>query len=56
MFTHDRVFVWFRSIKHYFLMDQGDFIVQFMDMAEEEMRKGMDEVRSDECKQETFEL
>ena len=33
-----------RSIKHYFLLDQGDFIVQFMDMADEEMRKSMDEV------------
>ena len=33
-----------RSIKHYFLLDQGDFIVQFMDMADEEMRKNMDEV------------
>lgn len=28
-----------RSIKHYFLMDQGDFVVQFMDMAEEELCK-----------------
>lgn len=32
----------FRSIKHYFLLDQGDFIIQFMDMAEEEMIKSMD--------------
>ena len=31
-----------RSIKHYFLLDQGDFIVQFMDMAEEEMTKSME--------------
>ena len=33
-----------RSIKHYFLLDQGDFIVQFMDMADEELRKRMDEI------------
>ena len=33
-----------RSIKHYFLLDQGDFIVQFMDMADDEMRKKMDEI------------
>lgn len=33
-----------RSIKHYFLLDQGDFIVQFMDMAEDEMKKPMDEI------------
>lgn len=28
-----------RSIKHYFLLDKGDFIVQFMDMTEEEMKQ-----------------
>lgn len=33
-----------RSMKHYFLLDQGDFIVQFMDMAEEEMKKHMEEI------------
>ena len=32
----------FRSIKHYFLMDLGDFFVQFMDLAEDEMKKNMD--------------
>ena len=31
-----------RSVKHYFLLDQGDFIVQFMDMAEDEMKKSME--------------
>ena len=31
-----------RSIKHYFLMDLGDFFVQFMDLAEDEMKKDMD--------------
>ena len=31
-----------RSVKHYFLLDQGDFIVQFMDMAEDEMKKPME--------------
>lgn len=29
-------------MKHYFLLDQGDFIVQFMDMAEEELQKDID--------------
>ncbi|ELU18812.1 hypothetical protein CAPTEDRAFT_5306 [Capitella teleta] len=33
-----------RSVKHYFLLDHGDFIVQFMDMADEEMAKTMDEI------------
>jgi gamma-tubulin complex component 2 len=33
-----------RSVKHYFLLDQGDFIVQFMDMAEDEMKKTMDDI------------
>ena len=27
----------FRSVKHYFLLDQGDFIVQFMDLCETEL-------------------
>ena len=31
-----------RSIKHYFLLDQGDFIVQFMDMADDELKKPME--------------
>ncbi|XP_064628663.1 gamma-tubulin complex component 2-like isoform X2 [Lineus longissimus] len=33
-----------RSIKHYFLLDQGDVIVQFMDMAEDEMKKTIDDI------------
>ncbi|CAH1800217.1 unnamed protein product [Owenia fusiformis] len=33
-----------RSVKRYFLMDQGDFMVQFMDMAENEMKKPMEEI------------
>jgi len=35
-----------RSIKHYFLMDLGDFFVQFMDLAEDEMKKNMDGILS----------
>ena len=31
-----------RSIKHYFLLDQGDFFVGFMDLAEDELKKNMD--------------
>ncbi|CAN7941043.1 unnamed protein product, partial [Ixodes hexagonus] len=33
-----------RSVKHFFLMDQGDFVVQFMDMAEEELGKDLDDI------------
>lgn len=32
-----------QSVKHYFLMDQGDFIVQFMDMAEDDLQKCVDD-------------
>ncbi|KAK1164516.1 gamma-tubulin complex component 2-like [Acipenser oxyrinchus oxyrinchus] len=33
-----------RSIKHYFLMDQGDFFVSFMDLTEEELKKPVDDI------------
>uniref|UniRef100_T1JH36 Gamma-tubulin complex component 2 n=1 Tax=Strigamia maritima TaxID=126957 RepID=T1JH36_STRMM len=33
-----------RSVKHYFLLDQGDFIVQFMDMAEDELKKNINDI------------
>lgn len=33
-----------RSIKHYFLMDKGDFFVHFMDLTEEEMKKPVDDI------------
>ncbi|XP_049615725.1 gamma-tubulin complex component 2 isoform X2 [Syngnathus scovelli] len=33
-----------RSIKHYFLMDKGDFFVHFMDLTEEELRKPVDDI------------
>ncbi|XP_013411271.1 gamma-tubulin complex component 2 [Lingula anatina] len=33
-----------RSLKHYFLLDQGDFIGQLMDMTEEELKKTIDEI------------
>ncbi|CAF0999098.1 unnamed protein product, partial [Didymodactylos carnosus] len=29
----------FKTLKHYFLIDQGDYIVQFMDIAEDELNK-----------------
>lgn len=32
------------SVKHYFFMDQGDFIVQFMDMAEDELSKEINDI------------
>uniref|UniRef100_A0A7N0ZTG9 Gamma-tubulin complex component n=1 Tax=Kalanchoe fedtschenkoi TaxID=63787 RepID=A0A7N0ZTG9_KALFE len=33
-----------RSIKHYLLLDQGDFLVHFMDIASEELSKRSDDV------------
>ncbi|KAM8888576.1 gamma-tubulin complex component 2 isoform 1-T2 [Synchiropus picturatus] len=33
-----------RSIKHYFLMDKGDFFVHFMDLTEEELQKPVDDI------------
>ncbi|KAG5071706.1 hypothetical protein JHK86_006917 [Glycine max] len=33
-----------RSIKHYLLLDQGDFLVHFMDIARDELAKKLDEV------------
>ncbi|KAJ8868461.1 hypothetical protein PR048_029989 [Dryococelus australis] len=35
-----------RSVKHYFLLDQGDFIVQFMDCCETELCQNVDSVQS----------
>lgn len=34
----------FRSIRNYFLMNQGDFFVHFMDLAEDEMRKSVEDI------------
>lgn len=33
-----------RSIKHFFLLDQGDLVVHFMDMAEEELKNNMGDI------------
>ena len=33
-----------KSLKHYFLLDRGDFIVQFMDMADDEMRRNVEDI------------
>lgn len=33
-----------KSVKHYFLLDQGDFIVQFMHLTEDELDKDVSEV------------
>ena len=33
-----------RSVKHYFLLDQGDFIVQFMDLCESELQQSVNRV------------
>ena len=33
-----------RSIKHYYLVDQGDFFVHFMDMAENELNRTVSEI------------
>lgn len=34
-----------RSLKHYFLLDQSDFMVHFMDIAEEEMNKNFKDIK-----------
>jgi gamma-tubulin complex component 2 len=34
-----------RSLKHYFLHDQSDFLVHFMDISEEEMQKERDNIK-----------
>lgn len=39
-----RVCLFPRSIKHYFLMDKGDFFVHFMDLTEEELKKPVDDI------------
>ncbi|RVW46559.1 Gamma-tubulin complex component 2 [Vitis vinifera] len=33
-----------RSIKHYLLLDQGDFLVHFMDIARDELAKRLDDI------------
>ena len=33
-----------RSVKHYFLLDQGDFIVQFLDLCESELQQNVNNV------------
>ncbi|KAI9157404.1 hypothetical protein LWI28_021980 [Acer negundo] len=35
------------SIKHYLLLDQGDFLVHFMDIAREELTKKLDEINEE---------
>jgi gamma-tubulin complex component 2 len=32
-------------LKHYFLLDQSDFMVHFMDISEEEMSKKVNEIK-----------
>ena len=42
LLTEKKLMYRLRSIKHYFLLDQGDFFVGFMDLAEDELKKNMD--------------
>ena len=35
-----------KSVKHYFLLDQGDFIVQFMDLCGDELCQSVDMVET----------
>ncbi|XP_065054316.1 gamma-tubulin complex component 2-like isoform X2 [Rhopilema esculentum] len=44
LMTEKKLMARLRSIKHYFLLDQGDFFVCFMDLAEDEMRKNADDI------------
>ncbi|XP_077546160.1 gamma-tubulin complex component 2-like [Haemaphysalis longicornis] len=39
-----------RSVKHFFVVDQGEFLLQFMDMAEEELSQNIDEIVSTHLK------
>ena len=44
LLTHDADLLGhLQSVKHFFLLDQGDFIVNFVDMAEEELHKSVGE-------------
>lgn len=42
LMTERKLLYRLRSIKHYFLLDQGDFFVGFMDLAENELKKSTD--------------
>ncbi|XP_057317649.1 gamma-tubulin complex component 2-like [Hydractinia symbiolongicarpus] len=44
LWTEKKLLYRLRSIKHYFLLDQGDFFVGFMDLAEDELKKNMDDI------------
>jgi len=44
LMTEKKLMARLKSIKHYFLLDQGDFFVCFMDLAEDEMRKNADDI------------
>jgi len=44
LMTDKKLLYRLRSIKHYFLLDQGDFFVGFMDLAEDELRKNIDDI------------
>ncbi|XP_046395622.1 gamma-tubulin complex component 2-like isoform X2 [Ischnura elegans] len=44
LMTENNLMKRLRSVKHYFLLDQGDFIVQFMDLCEGELQKKIDEI------------
>lgn len=39
-----------KSIKHYFLLDQGDFINHFMDIAEDELAKNVNDISEQKLK------
>ncbi|XP_047134835.2 gamma-tubulin complex component 2 [Hydra vulgaris] len=44
LMTEKKLLQRLQSIKHYFLLDQGDFFVGFMDLAEDELKKKMDDI------------
>ena len=46
MIRDQDLFGYLHSIKHYFLLDQGDLLVHFMDMAQDELYKPMKEILS----------
>jgi gamma-tubulin complex component 2 len=44
LLTDNQLLLRLRSLKHYFLVDQGDFFVHFMDAAEEELRRSTSDI------------
>ncbi|GBG30056.1 Gamma-tubulin complex component 2 [Hondaea fermentalgiana] len=44
LLQEEKLFARLRSLKHYFLLDQGDFFVHFMDLAHAELQKPVEQI------------